>query len=291
MIVGAVHGDVLVLVLVERGHERFEVLLAADLAQVLGREVRVHPGPVPVVLDAERLRMEVHVHAVALAEAQEQVAGDPHLVCGPLRALSEDLELPLALRYLGVDAFEVDPGLEAQVDVRIDDLACDVPDVLEADARVVLALRRWEPLAREAQRGAVPVEEVLLFEAEPRAGIVRDRGAAVRWMRRPVGQKHLAHHEHAAAPGGIGEESDRLQHAVRASAFGLLCRTAVEVPDGQLLEGRFAGELHDLRLAAEIRDGLVAVQPDVFELVLGHSRSSCYRLSGTKKGPHHSREW
>ena len=48
MVVRAVDGDVLVLVLVERGHERFEVFLAADFAHVFGREVAVHAGAVPV---------------------------------------------------------------------------------------------------------------------------------------------------------------------------------------------------------------------------------------------------
>src|SRR5262245_55832705 len=120
--------------------------------------------------------MEVDVDAVALAEAQEQIARDPHLVGGPLRALAEDLELPLALSDLGVDPLEVDAGSKAEVDVRVDDLARDVADVPVADAGVVLALRRREAFAREAERAAVAVQEVLLLETEPRVRIVRDRG-------------------------------------------------------------------------------------------------------------------
>src|SRR5205814_7887066 len=138
------------------------------------REVGVQPGAVPVDLGAERLRMEVDVDAVPLAEADHQVARDPELVGGAPGALAEDLELPLALRDLGVDALDRDAGLDAEVDVLVDDLAGDVAHVLEADAGVVLALRRGKALLREPERRAVLVEEVLLLEAEPRVGVVGD---------------------------------------------------------------------------------------------------------------------
>src|SRR5262249_58401072 len=121
---------------------------------------------------AERLRVEVHVDAVPLARAQEQVSRQPELVRGPLRALAEDLELPLALRHLGVDPLEVDAGSQAQVDVRVDDLARDVADVLEPDARVVLALWGGEAFGGEAERRPGPGQEVLLLEGEPRVRVV-----------------------------------------------------------------------------------------------------------------------
>jgi hypothetical protein len=107
-----------------------------------------------------------------------------------------------------------------------------------------------EALLREPERRAVLVEEVLLLEAEPGVGVVADRGAAVRRMRRAVGQQHLAHDEVGAVARGVGEERDRLQEAVRVRAVGLAGGAAVEVPQRQLLDRRLRVEVDDLRLAA-----------------------------------------
>ena len=108
-----------------------------------------------------------------LAQPHQQVTRHPHVVGALLRALAEDLEFPLALRHLGVDALVVDAGLQAQLEVFLDDLAGDVADVLEADAGVVLTLRRRIAFLREAERAAVLDQEILLLEAEPSARVVR----------------------------------------------------------------------------------------------------------------------
>ena len=277
MVVRSVHGDVLVLVLVERGHERLEVLLAADFAHVLGREVGVHAGAVPVDVLAERLAVEVHIHAVLLAQADQEVAGHPDLVGRALGALAEHLEFPLALGHLGVDAFVVDAGVQAELEMRVDDLTGDAADVLVADAGVVLALRGREAAAgREAEGHAVLVEEVFLLEAEPGAGVVEDGGTGVRRMRGDaIGHHDLAHHQHAVLLGAVGVDRDRLEQAVGAAAFGLPRRAAVEAPVGQLLQLREAVVFLDLGLAAEVGDGVVPVQPDVFQFVFRHVSGVC----------------
>ena len=274
MVLRPVDRDVLVDVLRERGHQLLEVGLPAHLAHMLGGEVRVHPGAVPIERrvegPADRLAAPFDVDAVLLAEAGHNVAGDPHLVGGALGALAEDLELPLALSDLGIDALDVDSGVEADVDVLLDDLAGHRADVLVADAGVVRALGLGEAARGEAKGRAVLEEEVLLLEAEPGARIIRDGGAGVRGVGDAGVEVGLAHHEHAVLAGGVREDRDGLQHDIGALALGLAGRAAVEAPVGKFGQLREALEFLDLGLAAEVGQRGVAVEPDVFQFVLGH---------------------
>src|ERR1700745_1070677 len=103
----------------------------------------------------------------SVSRSRHQIAGHPHLVRGLLGALAENLEFPLALRHFGIDALVVDAGGEAQVEMLLDHLACDVADVLVADAGVIGPLRRRITGRREAERASILVEEIFLLEAEP----------------------------------------------------------------------------------------------------------------------------
>src|ERR1700676_83855 len=170
MIVRSIDRDMFVLVLVEGGHERFEIFLTAYFAHVLGREVGMESGTVPVA--ENRFAVQLDVNFIVFTEARQQEAGYPYLICGRLRAFAEDLEFPLAFRHFGVDAFMVDSGCETKIEVRVDDFAGDGTHVSVADTGVVFTLRIGKAIGREAERTAVFPQEILLLKAEPSIRII-----------------------------------------------------------------------------------------------------------------------
>jgi hypothetical protein len=89
-------------------------------------------------------------------------------------------------------------------------------------------------------------------------------------MRGPVGVHDLVHDEDAVFLGGIRINGDGLEDAIRAVAFGLPGRAAVKCPLREFFQRREAVEILDEGFAAEVGDGLVAVQPDVFQFILRH---------------------
>ena len=92
---------------------------------------------------------------------------------------------------------------------------------------------------------------------------------------RAVRHHDFAHHQHAVGARGVRIDGDRLEDAIGVVAFRLHGRRAVKTPQRQLLERRKRVEVLELGLAAQVRRRRVAVEPDVFELVFGHSRLSC----------------
>ena len=198
----------------------------------------MHAGAVPVGI-AERLAVILDVDAVLLGQPLHQVAGHPHFVGGLLGALAENLEFPLALRDFGVDAFVVDAGGEAEIEMLLDDLAGDRTDVRVADAGVIRSLRRGIAGGRKAERTAVLVEEIFLLEAEPCAFVVENGGALVRGVRGlAIGHHDFAHHQRAVGARAVRINRDRLQHAIGTMAFGLHGRASVEAPQRKLFQRR-----------------------------------------------------
>ena len=166
----------------------------------------------------------------------------------------------------------VDAGVQAEIKVLLNDLTGDVADGLESGSAVVRALRGGITFGGETERTSVLIEEVFLFESEPCAGIVKDGGAAIGRMRGDtVGHHDFAHHKCAIAAGAVREDGYGFEHTIRAAAFGLLGRATVESPHRKLVESREAVEILDQGFATEVRNGGVAVEPDVFQFVFGHS--------------------
>ena len=198
----------------------------------------MHAGTVPIDILAQRLAMPVDIDAVSFAQAHHDVARHPHLVGGGAGTFAENLEFPLALRHFSVDAFDVDAGVEAQINVLLGQFTSDAADVLVTNASVIFALRIGITAAvRETERNMPSfVEEIFLLETKPRAGIIQNRCATIARMRRlHVRHHNFAHHQRAVLAGGIRINRNGLQHAIRAFAFGLAGRAAIKAPPGQVL--------------------------------------------------------
>lgn len=226
------------------------------------------PAAVPVALD--RLGVQGGRDVEVLGDAVEQPAGDPHVVGDLQRADRADLELPLAGHDLGVDAGDLQPGVQTGVQVPLDDLAAE--HLVGADAAVVEALRGGEAALGEAERAAVLEEGVLLLDAVPGLlvreplGDRAELGAVVGRVRRAVDEEDLAEHQPVVATAQrVRAAEDRLEHAVGVVAGGLVGAGAVEAPVRQV-----GAVLEDPGLGPEPCGGLGAVDPDVLGLVAQH---------------------
>ncbi len=238
-------------------------------------------GAVPVAL--HRLRVERRRDAEVLGDAVEQPAGHPQLVGHVERAERADLELPLAGHDLGVDARDAEAGVEARVEVRLDDVTAE--HLVGADAAVVEALRRGEAAGGEAERAAVLEERVLLLDAEERllAGeLLGDRRAAARgcWWRaascRCSSTSHITSTFVAAADRVRAREHRAAARSPSCSPGAWLVlepskpQIGSSVPSARIL-------VFDRRRARR----LGAVDPDVLGLV-GHGSSP--EVSGSSSG-------
>src|SRR5262249_35199738 len=152
------------------------------------------------------------------------------------RVHGADLELPLSRHDLGVDPRDPQAGLEAQVEVGLDDLTAE--DLVRTDAAVVAALRCREAAVGESERARALEERVLLLDPEPRVeGPVLLRSfragpARVRRVRLAVHEHDLAQNELVlAAADRIRANEHGLEDAVGPVARRLLRAGAIETTD------------------------------------------------------------
>ena len=123
---------------------------------------------------------------------------------------------------------------------------------------------------REAERTPILIEEIFLLKTDPQVGIVLDRGAHVGGMRGAIGVHDFAQDDISVLAAGIRIQSHGLQNAVGAFALRLHGGTAVKTPKGQIRKRRRLLKRLDRSFAAQLRNGLFAVKPDIFKFVFCH---------------------
>jgi hypothetical protein len=240
VVVLAVDAHVLLLAARELLHGGLDGLHAALRAGLLGGDVGVQTGTVPVAGDG--LGGEGHLGTELLSDAVENEARHPELIAHSDIITRADLVFPLSRHDLRVGAGDVDLGVQAGLVVCLDNIAAEY--LAGAYTAVVRALGSGEAVLGPAVGPAELVEEgVLLLEAEPElvlfvlleddGGIVAEVvavGAAIRHVR-------LAHDEHVVAKTeGVGVVCDRAEVDIRVVTGGLARRGTVKVPFWEVVE-------------------------------------------------------
>ncbi len=209
-------------------------------------------GAVPVALDG--LGGDRGVHPEVLGDAVQQVAGHPHLVAtssGPSGPIWYS-HWPSITSALVPEMPR--PACEAGVGVRLDDVASG--DLDGADAAVVRALRGGVVVALDSASRADDPPRRRCTPARCRTtapGRRTSRRSACSAARVFVGCGSMVSGSStsqstrmsSASAERVGAGEDRLQHAVRGGARGLVGRRTVEAPDAGLL-----AVLDDLGLGA-----------------------------------------
>lgn len=123
---------------------RLNVLHATLIAHLLGGEVAVQTGTVPVT--GHGLGRHRDTGAKDLSSAVEEETRDPELVTHGNALARTDLELPLGGHDLGVGAGDVDASVQACLVVRLYDVTLD--DLAGTDTAVVRTLGSRETVGR-----------------------------------------------------------------------------------------------------------------------------------------------
>ena len=85
-----------------------------------------------------------------------------------------------------METLDLQDGIDAEIEVLIDNGTGQVAHIPETNARVILSLWLGISRLRKTEGAAVLVEEILLLETEPGILIVLDRGPRVGRMWRAV---------------------------------------------------------------------------------------------------------
>src|SRR5690242_1256368 len=167
----------------------------------------------------------------------------------------------------------IDTCSQAEIEVFVDDLTGHIAHVFVAHTAVIGTLGTGITLSRKAERPSVLIEKVLLLESKPEVGVVLRLGAHVRRMRLAVREHDLTENDITVLATGVRIERYGLEQTIRAFSFGLHGRAAVKAPGRQVSKSGGMIKCSDGSLAAQFGNGGLAIKPDIFEFIFGHSRS------------------
>jgi len=231
-----------------------------------GTEIGVASSTVPFT--GQRLGVEGDLDVPLLGKADEEVTGHPEVVTHLNTLARANLELPLGRHDLGVDTADLDPSVQADAVVGLDQVTCiDLPG---AGTAVVGALGTRETALRPTERGTVDVEQgVLLLKTEPGfvfLGKVHNLGGVVTVVS-PVGSAVVVvalgeDEDVVTTTEGVLEDGSGPQVDIRVAAGSLVGGGTVEIPDTQLTNvGDFL--VNGTSLGTETT---VAIDPNIFGL-------------------------
>ncbi|KAI3479577.1 hypothetical protein L1887_58390 [Cichorium endivia] len=232
VVVGTVDGNVLVVALGELLDGSLDGLHAALLAHRVGRVVGVAASTVPVTGDG--LGVERDLDAPLLSHADEEVARKGEVVAHLDTLARADLELPLGRHDLGVDARDVDTGVEAGAVVGLDEVTGE--DLAGTGTAVVGTLGAGETALGPARPGHDLVALV---------AVVRLVGGAVVVV--ALGENN----DVVTATEGVGVVGGGAEVDIRVAAGGLVGGGAVKVPLLEVLE-RLDGAVKGGGLATDL---------------------------------------
>lgn len=274
-----VDGNVLQVAALELLDGGLNVLHATLLTHLLGREVGVETGTVPVT--GHGLGVDRDLGAELLSDAVEEETGEPEVVTHLNTLAGADLELPLGGHDLGVGTGDLDASVQALhllesvqcyslwkcgfthgLVVSLDDISLD--DLASTNTTVVRTLGSGETSGGPAEGAVVEVEEsVLLLKTEP--GLVSSVGlhqlgglvSVVELVGGAIGHPALGEDQNVVVQAErIREDGDGAQVDIRVVAGSLASRGTVKVPDGQVLGGVttvLGGERLERKLSAHTK--------------------------------------
>lgn len=227
LVVGAVDGHVLGLAGREFLHGGLNGLHATLSTSLLGGNVGVQTGAVPVTRNG--LGGKSDLGTKLLGNAVEDKARNPELVAKLDVFARANLVFPLSRHDLGIGSGDVDVGVQAGLVVRLDNVTAE--DLASAYTAVVWALRGGEAVLGPAIGPAKLVEEgVFLLETEPElvlgVGLEDNGGVVAEVVRVGLAIRHvgLAHDEDVVTQTeGVREEVDGAEVDIGVFARRLAC--------------------------------------------------------------------